>query len=635
MGGKRRPFDQVQWKQEEHFIIGGAEEQNDPEHDGFLMMEQLKALHFESDKYSDCAGYLGYITSNWNTQGTTHASGLKLLSLMKGDVVAMSFPLARNVADDIAQKFSEEEYQNFAIGQKMRRASTDDVTCGVFDARFWQDHMPKHFKSSDTVYLAKTPDIIKEVFDMNGCQQSDENYDLMTAAAAGMLEGYSLQTLLGESEEKDFVGENWHKGMLDFLGAGLLPMVTTAYERASKKMRSAFIYQLEMNTGKHSQVSEGEREIVFPGDVLAETVLKFVEATIGLPETRGGIDPTETKEEMADNRKRAAVSIEHVCCYNKKQQQPTLEQIAEGFRNLRITSTKEEDASKSIVNPLYTEWIQRVIDDKIERRRPQFDKAVKEEGANVKLLSLGVAPLLSEIQREKIQQYEELHEALRAVPDRHEKARLELYASNVSQSGAASHDRSRAAIATRRIEAGGAAKTEVAKRSRRLVVHRDNLKKRRKDVENDLNAARLLEQDGKETFSKFRTCCNTPSKLKNKDGEFINYLGFEDRWQNDLEYRLRPSTKRDLPDKNAALHRDSQAALFFQDNFMNPYDPDVQIKELLMMARIWIRCRADEHAEKQEALTRAWAKAESCVAPGPGGWHDFRPMAKYFVAPKS
>ena len=67
---------------------------------------------------------------------------------------------------------------------------------------------------------------------------------------------------------------------------------------------------------------------------MAETVLKFVEATIRLPETRGGIDPTETKEEMADNRKRAAVSIEYVCCYNKKQQQPTLEHIAEGFRNL-------------------------------------------------------------------------------------------------------------------------------------------------------------------------------------------------------------------------------------------------------------------------------------------------------------
>ncbi len=127
------PFDKVAWKQEEYFIIGGTDEQHDPEHDGFLMMEQMKALHFETDRYSDCAGYLGYITKDWNKQGMTHASGLKLLSLTEGDIVAMSFPLARNVSDDIAQKFSEEEYQYFAIGQKMRVTSTDDVTCGVFD----------------------------------------------------------------------------------------------------------------------------------------------------------------------------------------------------------------------------------------------------------------------------------------------------------------------------------------------------------------------------------------------------------------------------------------------------------------------------------------------------------------------
>ncbi len=181
----------------------------------------------------------------------------------------------------------------------------------------------------------------------------------------------------------------------------------------------------------------------------------------------------------------------------------------------------------------------------------------------------------------------------------------------MSWSSAASHDRSRAAIATRRNETGGAAKTEVAKRARKLVAHRENLKRRRKDVEKDLNAARVLESDGKETFSKFRACCNTASKLKDKDDVFINYLGFEDRWSNDHEYRSRPSTLRDIPDKNAALHRDSQAALYFQDDFMSPYDPNVQIKELLMMARIWIRRRADEHAEKQEALTRAWVKAEN------------------------
>ena len=179
--------------------------------------------------------------------------------MAEGDIVAFSFPLARNIADEIAQKFTEDEYQNYTVGQKMKKLDTDDVPCGVFGARVWRDNMPRNFKSSDTVYMTEIPDIVREVFDMNKCQQSSGNYDFMTTAAAGMLEGYSLQELMGESKEKDCVGENWHKGMLDFLGADLLPMVRTAYERASKKMRSTFIYQLEMNTGKHSQVSEGER----------------------------------------------------------------------------------------------------------------------------------------------------------------------------------------------------------------------------------------------------------------------------------------------------------------------------------------------------------------------------------------
>ncbi len=107
--------------------------------------------------------------------------------------------------------------------------------------------------------MTEIPDIVNEAFDMNQCQQSIENYDFLTTAAAGMLEGCSLQELMGESKEKDCVGENWHKGMLEFLGADLLPMVRTAYGRASKKMRSAFIFKLEMDTGKHSQAAEGEQ----------------------------------------------------------------------------------------------------------------------------------------------------------------------------------------------------------------------------------------------------------------------------------------------------------------------------------------------------------------------------------------
>ncbi len=220
----------------------------------------MKALSYETDRYTDCAGYLGCIIRDWNVQGMTHDSDLRLVSLKEGGIVAMSFPIARNVSDQIAQKFTEEEYQYFAVGQRMRLltpTSTDDVTCGIFDNRYWESNMPTHFKASDMVYLEKIPEIIREVFEMNGCEPTSENFDLMTAAAAGMLEGHSLQTLLGYAEEKEVIGENWHHGMLDFLGAGLLPMVTTAYGRATKKMRDAFIYQVEKNMAKHSQTPEG------------------------------------------------------------------------------------------------------------------------------------------------------------------------------------------------------------------------------------------------------------------------------------------------------------------------------------------------------------------------------------------
>ena len=148
----------------------------------------------------------------------------------------------------------------------------------------------------------------------------------------------------------------------------------------------------------------------------------------------------------------------------------------------------------------------------------------------------------------------------------------------MSQSSATSLDRARHAIEARRTAAGGSAKTEIAKRSRKQTIQRKKMKKRRKDVEADLDTANLLERDGSDTFNKFRSCCNAPSKLKDSSGEFITYLGFEDRWQNDLEYRSWVTTSGYLPDKNTALHRDSQAALFFQDNFMSPHNPETTIK---------------------------------------------------------
>ena len=69
-----------------------------------------------------------------------------------------------------------------------------------------------------------------------------------------------------------------------------------------------------------------------------------------------------------------------------------------------------------------------------------------------------------------------------------------------------------------------------------------------------------------------------------------------------------PNPRKNCAGSVAALQR--FLGLYFRDNFMDPYDPDVQVRELLMMARIWIRRRADEHAEKQEAYTRAWVTAE-------------------------
>ena len=75
-------------------------------------------------------------------------------------------------------------------------------SCGIFGTRCWESNMPIQFEASDMVYLEEIPEIIREVFEINGCEPTSENFDLMTAAAVGMLEGYSLQTLLGDAEEK-------------------------------------------------------------------------------------------------------------------------------------------------------------------------------------------------------------------------------------------------------------------------------------------------------------------------------------------------------------------------------------------------------------------------------------------------
>ncbi len=96
-----------------------------------------------------------------------------------------------------------------------------------------------------------------------------------------------------------------------------------------------------------------------------------------------------------------------------------------------------------------------MLDEKIERRIQQhrsetemtrdleraMDQPSKEP--DVKLLSLGVGSLVSKQDEDKIAQYEAMHIALRAVPDRLENDRFALYVSNVSQTSASSLETTR------------------------------------------------------------------------------------------------------------------------------------------------------------------------------------------------
>ena len=142
-----------------------------------------------------------------------------------------------------------------------------------------------------------------------------------------------------------------------------------------------------------------------------------------------------------------------------------------------------------------------------------------------------------------------MHMAHRAIPDRFEQERLALYLSNVTQSSATSLERARQAMEARRTEnADGSAKSEVAKRGRRQISRRKTSKRRLKDVEAELNTANLLERDGSGIFSKFRSCCNASSNIRDSSGAFVTYLGFEDRWQNDRDYRARRIKNGYLPD---------------------------------------------------------------------------------------
>jgi hypothetical protein len=194
-----------------------------------------------------------------------------------------------------------------------------------------------------------------------------------------------------------------------------------------------------LDIGKQRPTAEGDHEIVFPGDKVGETCLKFVESNIFLPETRWGIGSPETKEEMADNRARAAVSIEHICkSWTPRTDDLTMERVAEDFRNLSFSSDQFADRTHAIVNPQFTEWLKQAFELRIDRLREPFDNAVKNEfiesDVDSRILSLGVVPILPEELKDQIEEFENTHESIKHVPDHMQSKRLAVYTSNLAKS---------------------------------------------------------------------------------------------------------------------------------------------------------------------------------------------------------
>jgi len=102
-------------------------------------------------------------------------------------------------------------------------------------------------------------------------------------------------------------------------------------------------------------------EKAVPGDILAETIFKFIAVTLQLtPKT-----PSEDQSEQINNRRQAGIRLEHVGYMVATETEiPTMEDIAQRFRNLKIHQTEVPEPD---VNPEFTAWLQRTLNEKIER----------------------------------------------------------------------------------------------------------------------------------------------------------------------------------------------------------------------------------------------------------------------------
>ena len=88
------------------------------------------------------------------------------------------------------------------------------------------------------------------------------------------------------------------------------------------------------------------------------------------------------------------------------------------------------------------------------------------------------------------------------------------------------------------------------------------------------------------------------------------YLGIEDRWLHDDKYRGKQSASDYCANQDIARHRDCQAAMYFQDNHMDPHSDEASIATLPTMARDWIKKAAQRNQEEQSAMALAKEEAK-------------------------
>ena len=171
---------------------------------------------------------------------------------------------------------------------------------------------------------------------------------------------------------------------------------------------------------------------------------------------------------------------------------------------------------------------------------------------------------------------------------------------------------------TRRVEgATGSALSEIGKRGRRQQSKKLSKRRRKQEIQAEVTAAKFIEKEGTYSFSKFRACCNQPRKdVKDEQGDHLTYQGIEDRWLHDKDYRIKQIASNYCADQDVARHRDCQAAMFFQDNHMDPYKEEASVVTLLTLARDWIKKTAQRIQEQSAmALAREVAKSTAEVRP--------------------